>query len=205
VTQINLIFKENFIKSFAIDGDITVGSSPSCDIHIDSLAVQPQHAKIINSDNEFTITSMGADAEILVNGQKVSSQQLKNGDQIQVGKHTLEFAQAATPATETADSEKNVDINVPVTSNRKKEAFLQVLNGNNVGKTITLTKNLTNLGKPGVQTAIIARREEGYFLSHLEGENPPTVNSKPIGDTSYELTSGDSIKIGNIKLLFSLS
>lgn len=205
MTQINLIFKDNFIKSFAIEGEITVGSAPSCDIYIDSLAVQPQHAKIVKGDNEFTITSLGGDAELLINGQKVSSQQLKNGDQIQVGKHTLEFVQAATPATETADSEKNVDINVPVISNRKKEAFLQVLNGSNVGKTITLTKNLTNLGKPGVQTAIIARREEGYFLSHLEGENPPTVNGKPIGDTSYELTSGDSLKIGNVKLLFSLS
>ena len=205
MTQINLTFKENFIESFAIEGGVTVGSSPACDIHIDSLAVQPQHAKIVNSENGFTITSMGDDAEILINGQKVSSQQLKDGDQIQVGKHTLEYVQSATPATETSAAEQDVDIDVSSMPTRKKEAFLQVLNGSNVGKTITLTRNLTNLGKPGVQTAIIAHREEGYFLSHLEGENPPTVNTRPIGDAGYELKSGDSIQIGNVKLLFTLS
>lgn len=205
MTQINLTFKENFIESFDIDDEITIGSSSACGIYIDSLAVQPQHAKIVRRDNEFTITSMGSDAEILINGQKVSSQQLKNGDQIQVGKHTLEFVQATPPATVTPASEEDIDSTMPVMPSRKMEAFLQVLNGSNVGKTITLTRKLTNLGKPGVQTAIIARREEGYFLSHLEGENPPTVNSKPIGDTGYELQSGDSIQIGNVKLLFSLS
>lgn len=204
MTEINLTFKENFIKSFTIDGEATIGSDPACDIHIDSLAVQPHHAKIVKNDNEFTITSAGGDAEILINGQKVSSQQLKDGDQIQVGKHTLEFVQSTPPVEKSAPYE-DADSDMPFTSTRKKEAFLQILNGSNVGKTLSLTRNLTNLGKPGVQTAIIARREEGYFLSHLEGENPPTVNGKPIGDTGYELKSGDSIQIGNVKLLFSLS
>ncbi|HEA26276.1 MAG TPA: FHA domain-containing protein, partial [Ectothiorhodospiraceae bacterium] len=127
MTQINLIFKENFIKSFAIDGDITVGSSPSCDIHIDSLAVQPQHAKIVNSDNELTITSMDADAEILINGQKVSSQQLKDGDQIQVGKHTLEFINQPPITTETSPPDITAEDSIPLIPTRKKEAFLQVL------------------------------------------------------------------------------
>lgn len=205
MTQINLTFKENFIESFAIDDEVTIGSSSACGIYIDSLAVQPQHAKLVRCDNEFTITSMGSDAEILINGQKVSSQQLKDGDQIQVGKHTLEFINPPPLAPETPAAEEDVASAMPVMPSRKMEAFLQVLNGNNVGKTITLTRKLTNLGKPGVQTAIIARREEGYFLSHLEGENPPTVNGTSIGDTGYELNSGDSIQIGNVKLLFSIS
>ncbi|MCW8825174.1 MAG: FHA domain-containing protein [Gammaproteobacteria bacterium] len=203
MTQLNLTFKGNFIESFSVTNQCIIGSDPGSDIHIDSLAVQPQHAKIVGSDGEFTISSLNSDAEIAINGEKASSQQLKDGDQIQVGKHTLEFvltpdAPQEMPATEDVDE-------MPIISMKKKEAFLQLLNGNNVGKTITLTKSMTNLGKPGVQTAVIARRGGGFFLSHLEGESSPTVNGKPIGDSSYELNSGDSIQIGNIKLLFSLS
>lgn len=211
MTQINLTFKENFIESFTIAGDSTIGSDPTCDIHIDSLAVQPNHATLVQNGDEYTIASIGSDAEILINGAKVTSQQLKDGDQIQIGKHTLEFiaATAVASSAEDSSSKNNSDgdqiIIAPSAPSRKKEAFLQVLNGSNVGKTISLTKNMTNLGKPGVQTAIIARREDGYFLSHLEGEKSPSVNTKPIGDNSYELKSGDSIQIGNVKLLFSLS
>jgi pSer/pThr/pTyr-binding forkhead associated (FHA) protein len=205
VAQINLTFKDNFIATFPVSDGVTVGSDPSSDIHIDSLAIEPHHAKISERDGEFTITTLGDTASMLINGQKASSQQLKNSDHIQVGKHTLEFIhQAVAPHSEPADQEEPEEIAV-ITSMKKKEAFLQVLNGHNMGKTISLTRNLTNLGKPGVQTAVIARRENGFYLSHLEGENSPTVNNRAIGDISYELSSGDAIQIGNIKLLFSLS
>jgi len=203
VAQINLTFKENFLESFPLSDEITIGSDPSNDIHIDSLAVQPQHAKIVKSGDEYTISTFGGEAEIQINGQKSSSQQLKDGDQIQVGKHTLEFLhQIIAPNTASSEGDSEVP---EIASIKKKEGFLQVLNGSNVGKTISLTRRLTNLGKPGVQTAVIARREDGFYLSHLEGENSPLVNSKPIGETSYELKTGDSIQIGNVKLLFSLS
>ena len=208
MTQINLTFKENFIKSFVVGNELTVGSSPSCEIFIDSLAVQPQHAQIIKRGDTFTITSTGGDAEVLINGEKISSQTLNDGDQIQIGKHTLEFIAQATPDPEMPapdTARESIDSETAVVSPKKMEAFLQVLNGSNVGKTISLTRSLTNLGKSGIQTAVIARRENGYFLSHLEGENSPTVNNRAIGDSIFKLQSGDSIQIGNVKLLFSLS
>jgi len=202
VAHINLTFKEKFIESFPVNGEITIGSDPASDIHIDSLAVQPHHARILERDDEFTINTLGDEAKIQLNGTEVTSEQLKDGDHIQVGKHTLEFIHQSPPPKKTADTDSEIPDTISMT---KKEAFLQVLNGSNVGKTISLTRNLTNLGKPGVQTAVIAHREDGFYLSHLEGENSPMVNGKPIGESSYELSSGDSIQIGNVKLLFSLS
>ena len=76
MAQVNLTFKENFIESFAVDGDVTIGSAPSCDIHIDSLAVQPQHAKIVKNGDTFTITSMSVNAKTQIIGRVTSSQQL---------------------------------------------------------------------------------------------------------------------------------
>ena len=203
MAQINLTFKDNFLESFPVNDEITVGSSPDCDIYIDSLAVQPQHAKIVGNGEEFIIATLSSEAEIQVNGKQASSQQLKDGDHIQVGKHTLEFIHQTIPSQrEQQEGDSDIAVIAPI---KKKEAFLQVLNGSNMGKTISLTKQLTNLGKPGVQTAVIAHREDGFYLSHLEGDNSPMVNQMPIGDSSYELSTGDSIQIGNVKLLFSLS
>jgi predicted component of type VI protein secretion system len=53
---------------------------------------------------------------------------------------------------------------------------IQLLSGANAGKELELTKPLTTLGKPGVQVAVLTRRPQGYFITHVEGANRPTVN-----------------------------
>ena len=85
-----------------------------------------------------------------------------------------------------------------------KQGWLQILNGQNLGKTLSLNRSMTNLGKPGVATAVITKRGDGYFISHLEGKFPPTVGNESIGDRSIKLKDGDTIKIGNIKMQFYL-
>jgi pSer/pThr/pTyr-binding forkhead associated (FHA) protein len=41
-------------------------------------------------------------------------------------------------------------------------AVVQVLTGPNAGKELELVKNLTTLGKPGVQVAVLTRRPQGF-------------------------------------------
>ena len=79
-----------------------------------------------------------------------------------------------------------------------------MLSGSNLGKTVYIRKNFINLGTPGVQTAALVFRDEGYFLSHLEGNSTPTVNDEPIGNKTFPLKDGDIINIGNVKMQFSL-
>ena len=55
---------------------------------------------------------------------------------------------------------------------------IQLLSGANAGKELELTKPLTTLGKPGVQVAVLTRRPQGYFITHVEGANRPTVNGQ---------------------------
>jgi pSer/pThr/pTyr-binding forkhead associated (FHA) protein len=81
---------------------------------------------------------------------------------------------------------------------------LQILSGNNVGKELELTKNLTTLGKPKIQVAVIARRPQGYFISHLEGANFPLINGHPSGSQPYELNDYDIIELAGVKMTFFL-
>lgn len=83
---------------------------------------------------------------------------------------------------------------------------LQVLNGPIAGKELELTKALVTLGKPGVQVAVISRRPQGYFLTHIEGDgrnnNFPIVNGKPIGVQTYALRHGDIVELAGIKMAY---
>lgn len=84
-------------------------------------------------------------------------------------------------------------------------ACIQVLNGNNAGREIDLTKTLTTLGKPGVMVAVIARRPLGYFITHVEGQQPPMVGGRSLeANRPYALVDHDIVELGGVKMEFFL-
>ncbi|MFB3116298.1 MAG: FHA domain-containing protein [Gammaproteobacteria bacterium] len=83
---------------------------------------------------------------------------------------------------------------------------LTVLNGPIAGKELELTKALITLGKPGTQVAVISRRPQGYFLTHIESSGGfPVVNGTEVGAKAYQLKDGDLIELASIKMEFSSS
>jgi len=214
VSKLTLAFKGKVLKVYYLEpGEMVIGSDPGCQISIDSLALQPQHASITTARHKSVLRNLSdAESGTFVNEKKLGEEeyQLKHDDEIRVGKHTLLFT------TEPVD-ERAEDYELPepidpddsgeqkVTRSTPKHAWLQILNGANVGKTISLNRNLTNLGKAGVQLAVITRRGDGYFLSHLEGERSPSVDGESIGDNSRKLDDGNIIQIGNVKMQFTLA
>ncbi len=83
-----------------------------------------------------------------------------------------------------------------------REAAIQVLSGAAAGKTLDLTKNLTTVGKPGVQVAVITKRPSGYFLTHVEGATYPSLNGASLGGQAHALEDHDLIEIAGVKMEF---
>ena len=81
-------------------------------------------------------------------------------------------------------------------------AVVQILSGPNAGKELELVKNLTTLGKPGVQVAVLARRPHGYFLTHVEGATFPVVNGESLGEHLRQLNDHDIIELAGVKMEF---
>ena len=81
-------------------------------------------------------------------------------------------------------------------------AAVQILTGPNAGKELELVKNLTTLGKPGVQVAVLTRRPHGHFITHVEGANHPMVNGVTLGDHPHQLNDHDVIELAGIKMEF---
>lgn len=81
---------------------------------------------------------------------------------------------------------------------------IQVLSGPGAGKELELKKALITLGRPGVQVAVITRRPQGYFITHVEGTNP-VVNGDSIGAQARQLKDHDVVELAGVKMEFFVS
>ena len=84
----------------------------------------------------------------------------------------------------------------------QKTGALQILSGGNAGRELELTKPLTTLGKPGVQVAVITRRPQGYFITHVEGASLPVVNGKTLDAQAHPLHDHDVVELAGVKMEF---
>ena len=210
MSKLTLSFKGKVLKVFPVlKGTMMLGSDPNCTIHIDSLALQPEHAQIDTVNNESVIRDLNTDEGTFVGQTKIEGlHPLKDEDVIRVGKHTLtySFSEDLTSETDavTESIAKEEPAPIQMEAQEKTQGWLQIMNGANLGKTMSLNKAMTNLGKPGISTAVITKRQDGYFISHLEGNHPLLIRNQELGDKSHQLTDGDTIQIGNIKMQFYL-
>jgi hypothetical protein len=78
------------------------------------------------------------------------------------------------------------------------------LTGSRAGKQLGLVKTLTTVGKPGVQVAVIARRPQGFFITHVEGAKFPSVNGKALDAQAHLLKEHDVIELAGVRMEFFL-
>lgn len=92
--------------------------------------------------------------------------------------------------------------NAPAATAAPQAAAVQILTGPNAGKELDLVKNLTTLGKPGVQVAVLTRRPHGFFITHVEGTSFPAVNGQVLSDKPHQMNDHDVIELAGVKMEF---
>ncbi|HSI23232.1 MAG TPA: FHA domain-containing protein [Methylophilaceae bacterium] len=205
---------------------LTIGRRATNDIHIDNLAVSGDHARVITVGDETRLEDLESTNGSVVNGKKVQKQTLRHGDVVAIGKYKLTYVNesaAGNGGTKQVDFENTIMMQPSAEEEIAEEASaaaqaedaaeagglpparVQVLNGPATGKEMQLTKTLTTLGKAGAQVAVITRRPQGYFITHVEGEHSPDVNGNPIGMQAYELHDHDVIELAGVKMEFYLA
>ncbi len=209
MSKLTLSFKGKVLKIYPVlKGRMTLGSDPGCTIHIDSLALQPEHAEINTVNNESSIRDLNTDEGTYIGQTKLEGMHLlKDGEVIRTGKHTVAYSFSEDITSESdIVTEKIIEKEPPIKieAQEKTQGWLQIMNGSSLGKTMSLNKAMTNLGKPGISTAVITKRQDGYFISQLEGNHPLLITNKELGNKTLQLTDGDTIQIGNIRMQFYL-
>ena len=193
MAKLTLSFKDRKLKVFALPvGDCVIGRHPDCTVVIDSLAIAPEHARIRHQDGAYLIEPAGAECELSVGQTPISeAQPLSAGDVIHIGKHSLRFS----------EDNEGVAVDAAVIP-LPSVGWLQIQSGSHLGRTIRLHKALTRIGKPNGDLAVIAHRDDGYYLSALQGEQGPKVNDQAIGDSRHRLHDHDRIDIGELQVQF---
>lgn len=202
MSQVSLLFKERILSIHHLDQnhDFVIGHAPDCHIHIDSLAVSPHHARIVYDDHTYTIEGFNIETNILVNNKKITSSfRLSDGDQISLGKHTMIFTfDERNESHEFREPEP-----APVSKKNTGSGWIQYLNGRDMGKTIQIKTNMTNISDEQADNiALISSRSDGFYISYLKGTQPPKINNVSIGEKSTALATNSRISLGSQEILF---
>lgn len=203
---------------------LSIGRKAHNDVQIDNLAISGEHAVVVSILNDSFLEDMNSTNGTQVNGQPIKKHFLRHNDVIELGKYKLKYmndqtssvseeaAKGAAGRSVTApasgelalehDGHKPTVSNVGLAAPAVPTAAIQLLNGASAGKELELTKKLTTLGKPGLQVAVITMRQNGYFITHVEGKQPPMVNSQPLNAQAQLLCDHDVIEIAGTKMEF---
>lgn len=105
MAKLILKFEQSVLKEVPLSqGVVTIGRLPDNVVHIDNLAVSGHHAKIYWEQDKYVIEDNNSLNGTYVNKHRITKAELKDGDEVLVGKHTLGFKDewhegAPAPAT----------------------------------------------------------------------------------------------------------
>lgn len=193
----------------------TIGRRTYNDIVIDAPGISAEHAVIVTTLDESYFEDLESTNGSQINGQPVKKHFLQDQDLIELATHTIQYcmdecgAGAVTlPIFASAAKDELGDIRqitVPSqkgTATVRSTAIIKVLNGIGAGKEIALTKDLTTIGHPGVQVAVLTNGAQGYSLTHVEGDAYPIVNGVSIDMRTQPLANGDVIVLSGTEMMF---
>jgi hypothetical protein len=156
-----------------------------------------------------------------INGKAIKKQMLVHNDTVEIGKYKIKYlveeggdyektmimrpgAAASAPHTPYNNTAPMPNLAAtPVPSGGGGQfASIKVLSGAAAGRTVSLTKVVTTVGKPGVQVASITKRPTGYVLAHVEGVQRPSINGVQLTGETGPLSNGDLIELAGTQMQF---
>ena len=232
--NLTLKFKNTTLEDYRLHKghSLTIGRRQNNDVVIENLAVSGHHAKIDSVADGFVLVDLQSKNGSFVNEQLIHSHWLKNGDVINIGKHSLVFSYSEDEELTDEGSDEmektmvidtnqhrnmmkknNSNPSKPVIKRHKKDivGILAFLAGGS-GK-IKLNGKITKLGKHQSSDIVV----KGLFV----GQTSSTISRRPDGfylsyvgglskpklnekavNQSAILTDLDIIDIGSTKLQF---
>ena len=230
IPEVSLFLADKQLGTFSLaKGELTIGRNPNNDILIDNVGVSRRHAVIKMSGDRVTVEDLGSANGTFVGGQKITSRELKDGDEILVLKHRLVLhvpKEAAAKVVIGADvGQKTMFID--------PGAIAQAAGGKGIGKSesaaarlrpylilpdrrkmpleseeITLGSapdckiQVSGMFVAKLHARIVPEKEGQFKLFHMAGLAGTRVNGEKVNERV--LKHGDEIEIGKQKLLFRL-
>ena len=98
MAELFLKFEDRVLQELLLSGGtVTIGRQPDNVVRIDNPAVSGHHAKVHLEGDDYVIVDSESFNGTYVNGQRISKVTLKDGDNVTIGKHTIEFRDEVRP------------------------------------------------------------------------------------------------------------
>lgn len=199
MAKLTLTFKGRLIAIHHLDDQsMTIGREPDCRICIDSLAIAPRHAELLQTETDYLLLALDDGFPVLLNNKRVAQAGLHHGDMIQIGKHTIGFSDDAQELRLIAHAAEGED-----TDDRNRvPASMQVESGPRMGKVIFFRRAITRLNRIGLSDVIVTRDGDNHFLVRLVHETHVIIDGEPIEGDESPLVNAASVQVGTIHLRF---
>jgi pSer/pThr/pTyr-binding forkhead associated (FHA) protein len=167
---------------------LTIGRRPYNNIMLDDLTVSGEHALLLTRAGASVIEDLRSRNGTLVNDEPVIQRALLDGDRIEIGIYRLQYV---------------IEPLIPEGDRPPEWACVEALSGDAIGKVIAIDRAIVSLSNASGQVAVIARRKNGFFITHLEGTTFPLVNGESTGLISRLLRDDDLIELAGTIFRFS--
>ena len=167
---------------------LTIGRRPYNDIMLDDLTVSGEHALLLTRAGASVIEDLRSRNGTLVNDEPVIQRALLDGDRIEIGIYRLQYV---------------IEPLIPEGDRPPEWACVEALSGDAIGKVIAIDRAIVSLSNASGQVAVISRRKNGFFITHLEGTTFPLVNGESTGLISRLLRDDDLIELAGTIFRFS--
>jgi len=202
----------------------TLGRHQDCDLVIPDTIASREHAVIRESQGKFILEDLKSRNGTLVNGKRISTVPLSDGDEIRIGDCRIMFVEKPQEPSkkEKADLDR-LDTTVmkldeallqeaasalaPPSGKKVRPAGLglEMTEGKATGSRYSLQdKTVIGRTKADINTddpktsrhhAAIERREDGYYFIDLKSTNGSFINDKEV--RTQRLAAGDVIRVGD--------
>jgi hypothetical protein len=213
------------LNQYFIDKDrLTIGRGAHNDVVVDTAEASREHAAILTIGNDQVIEDLASGNGTFVNGARVDRRILQHRDVIEFGAFSLCYLNskasadtdfdrtmliAALPGRSGANADSANALAPGALSARRADirwpkGWLRRLADANADGRIELDRVVRLLGQAGGPRAVVTRRPQGYFLSHVDGPASLRINREAIGSRPTALHDRDVIEVGDERLEFRL-
>jgi predicted component of type VI protein secretion system len=89
---VKLMHGRDLLGTQALERDVThIGRDAKADLRVQDPLVSRFHARIVRTAKGHVVEDQGAPNGLFVNGQRVTVRELRNGDEVALGAHTLRY------------------------------------------------------------------------------------------------------------------
>ena len=189
----------------------TLGRKPHNDIVFNNMVVSGEHCVFeLRGIADVYVEDLRSTNGTYINGHMIKSRQLlRDHDHIAIGKFRILFLTASEHEREPHHEHEETmtmsldSLGFPGTTG-VMQASLKVLAGSSTGLEMPVVKAVTTFGRPGVAVVAISHRRDGYYVVHVEGDKPATLNGKPIGAEAIPLGDHDVMELAGTAMEFLL-